>query len=122
MSYGKELILDLHDCDPSTFNRESLTMFFRRLCELIDMTPELLCFWDDVGVPPEECQMQAHTKGTTAVQFILTSNITVHTLDMLGKVFVNVFTCKDFEPQIAIDFAAKWFHGKVVASHVIERM
>ena len=122
MAYGKELILDLHECDPSTFNRASLTMFFRELCELIDMEPELLCFWDDVGLPLEECQTQPHTKGTTAVQFILTSNITVHTLDILKKVFVNVFTCKDFEPQAAIDFTAKWFRGKVAASHVVERL
>ena len=78
--YGQELILDLHGCDTSLFNRENLTMFFGLRCERVDMRPEALHFWDDVGLPPEECQTEPHTKGTSAVQFILTSTIVVHTL------------------------------------------
>ena len=37
--YGLELILDLHGCNPSTFNRESISKYFKRLCDLIDMKP-----------------------------------------------------------------------------------
>ena len=40
MAYGVELILDLHECDTTRFNREDLTRFFHDLCEAIDMTPE----------------------------------------------------------------------------------
>lgn len=35
--YGKELILDLHQCDPSTFDRESIESYFEQLCDLIEM-------------------------------------------------------------------------------------
>lgn len=121
MSYGKELILDLHDCDSSTFNRKSIKKFFKELCEQIDMERCQLNFWDDHGVSPDERQTEPHLKGTTAVQFILTSNIVIHTLDLMGNVYINIFSCKDFNSDIAKDFSAKWFKGKIVSSHEIDR-
>jgi len=78
MAYGKELIIDLHNCDSSTFTRKSIRDFFKELCELINMERCKLCWWDDHGVSPEEQQTEPHLKGTTAVQFILTSNITLN--------------------------------------------
>src|SRR4051812_31734648 len=88
--YGKELILDLHECDSSRFSRESLEQFFAELCDLIQMERCDLHFWDDVGVAPEEQQTDPKTKGTSAVQFILTSTIVVHTLDLTNAVYVNI--------------------------------
>lgn len=123
MPYGKELILDLHGCNTSLFTRDALSKFFQDLCKLIDMKAEDTYFWDDVGVPPKECQTTPHTKGTSAVQFILTSSIVVHTLDMLGKVFINIFSCKDFNAEDAEIFCAAFFQvTQVRTSMVVERM
>ena len=119
--YGKELILDLHYCDSMTFTRNSIKNYFRKLCELIDMERCKLCWWDDYGLPTEECQTEPHLKGTSAIQFILTSNITIHTLDLLSKAYINIFSCKDFDTDVAIKFSADWFKGEIVNSHVIER-
>jgi len=121
MPYGKELILDLHDCDLKSFGRRSLRKYFKELCELIDMQRCDLHFWDDVGVPKKYRQTEAHTKGTSAIQFILTSNITIHTLDELKKVFVNIFSCKEFDDEDAMYFTRRWFRGKIVQRKVIER-
>ena len=121
ITYGKELILDLHECDPSTFTRKSIKKFFKELCELIDMEREKLCWWDDYGVLPEEQETEPHLKGTTAIQFIKTSNITIHTLDLLKSVYLNIFSCKDFEPEIVKQFTEEWFKGKIVNNHIIER-
>jgi len=120
--YGKELILDLHHCDVIKFNRRALKGYFKLLCQKINMTPHKLCWWDDVGVPEGERQTDAKTKGTSAVQFIMESNVTVHTLDLLGKVFVNIFSCKDFDVKVAAKFTKRWFGGEIVSSHVIERL
>jgi len=120
-SYGKELILDLHECD-DVFTRASINKYFEDLCLLIDMKRCELYFWDDVGVAEEEKQTQAHTKGTSAVQFILTSNITIHTLDDLKKVFVNIFSCKDFDSDLAANHTEGWFGGKVVKRMEIDRI
>lgn len=121
MAYGKELILDLHDCDPATFNRKYIKQYFVKLCKLIDMERCKLSWWDDHGVAPDEKQTEPHLKGTSAVQFILTSNIVIHTLDMLGSVYINIFSCKDFNDEIAKNFSAEWFKGEIVSSHLIER-
>ena len=119
--YGKELILDLHRCDTGKFNRKDLRYFFKQICKLVDMKKCKCTFWDDVGVAKEERQTLPHTKGTSAVQFILTSSIVVHTLDDLGKVFVNLFSCKTFDSEIVKSFTADFFKGKIVQSNCIGR-
>ena len=121
-AYGFELILDLHDCDISTFNRKSLRSYFKRLCDAIGMQRCKLVFWDDVGVPEDERQSSPHTKGTSAVQFILTSNITVHTLDLLNAVYVNIFSCKHFDGETAEQLTKDWFNAQECCSRFIERI
>jgi len=113
-NYGKELILDLHNCDTSTFTRKSIRSYLKKLCILIDMKAEKLCWWDDHGVALEDQQIKPHTKGISAVQFILTSNITIHTLDLLRNAYINIFSCKDFDENIATRFSQKWFDGEIV--------
>ena len=121
-TYGKELIIDLHYCDATTFNRKNIKKYFIEICDLIDMERCKLSWWDDHGVPEEEQQTEPHLKGTTAVQFILTSNIVIHTLDLLGNVYINIFSCKDFDSDEAMKFTAEWFKGDIVSSHEIERI
>ena len=120
--YGVELILDLHGCDNSTFTRESISEYFETLCKLIDMKREALHFWDDVGVPEEDKQTSPHTQGTSAVQFILTSSIVIHALDQLGAIYINMFSCKEFDPNLAERFTIKWFNAKNCAARLIERI
>ena len=119
--YGKELILDIHNCDTSTFTRKSIRDFFKKLCDLIDMERCKLAWWDDYGVPPEEQETESHLKGTSAIQFIETSNITIHTLDLMENVYLNIFACKDFNTDIVKSFSEEWFKGKTVNSFVIGR-
>jgi S-adenosylmethionine/arginine decarboxylase-like enzyme len=120
--YGVELILDLHGCDRSTFNRDSIERYFERLCELIDMQREALHFWDDTGVPEDEKQTSPHTQGTSAVQFILTSSIIIHTLDQLDAVYVNMFSCKEFDPKLAEKFTVEWYGADECTARFIERI
>ena len=120
--YGVELILDLHGCAPSTFNRESISAYFERLCVLIDMKREALHFWDDIGVAEEDKQTSPHTQGTSAVQFILTSSIVIHTLDQLRAVYINMFSCKAFDPKVAEQFSVKWFGAGDCSARFIDRV
>ena len=117
-AYGQELVLDLHGCNKTVFNRKDLRRFFLLLCERIDMEPQKLCFWDDMGLPAAERQTEAHTKGTSAVQFILTSNITVHVLDLTGKVFINIFSCKRFDAHGATVFCVNFFRAKSIGTRL----
>jgi S-adenosylmethionine/arginine decarboxylase-like enzyme len=121
-TYGKELILDLHNCDTSVFNRTDLFRFFKDLCDIIDMEACDLHFWDDIDTPEEEKETEPHLVGTSAVQFIKTSNITVHTLDIMKRVYLNIFTCKDFDPDVATQFCQEFFQGEIKHRVEVDRI
>ena len=120
-SYGYELILDLHGCNISTFNRKSLTDYFKKLCEAIEMERCDLHFWDDIYLPDGEEYTLPHLKGVSAVQFIMTSNITIHTLELLKTVFINIFSCKGFDKEVAQKITEEWFCSSDSNSLFIER-
>lgn len=115
--YGKELILDLGSCDVTFFNRRSLGRFLTLLCKELEMEA---CerYWWDYGSKRQRELAPAHLAGISVVQFIKTSNITIHTIDKMNKVFLNVFSCKDFDSRKTMDFCSSYFHGKVL--HVTE--
>ena len=119
--YGKEVIIDLHNCDPKLFTRKSIENYFIDLCELIDMKREDLHWWDYDGQPEEYAAAPAHLKGISAIQFIQTSNITIHTLDELKQVYLNIFSCKDFDARTVIKFTRIWFNGVVKSAVIVRR-
>ncbi len=121
MSYGQELILDVHYCNSKKFTRNNLKQFFILLCKEIDMERCDLHFWDYEGHPEEYKKAPIHLKGISAVQFISTSNITIHTLDKLEKVFINIFSCKAFDGQKVINFVEKYFEGHVRTKVFVDR-
>ena len=131
--YGYELILDMHRCDLSRFDftflgftitrrRRFLKEYFKLLCEAIDMTRCKLTFWDDKYVLPWKRQTSPHTKGSSAVQFILTSNITLHYLELLNTVHINIFSCKPFDSKMAEELTKTWFGTLECTARFIERM
>lgn len=119
--YGKELILDIHDCDVSKFNRKDIRIYLAELCDnIIDMERADLHWWDYED-QEEHDDAPPHLKGTSCVQFIMTSTITIHSLEDLKKVFINIFTCKDFDENKAALFTARFFNGKVVTMESVIR-
>lgn len=121
--YGSELLLDLYDCDASTFTRNSINRFLEELCDKIDMERCDLHFWDYQDEDQEEYDKAPdHLKGTSVVQFISTSTIVIHTLDVLRVVYINMFSCKEFSADLAAAFAATWFKGRVLNRSLQRRM
>lgn len=121
-NFGYELLLDMHGCDVSTFNRESIKDYFKKICDAIGMKREDLHFWDYDGIPEEERSTEAHLLGTSAIQFITTSNIVVHTLDLTGAVYINIFSCKDYSVDVAKKVTCDWFKAKKCRANLIERI
>ncbi len=121
MAYGIELILDLHECS-TRFSRETITDFMWRITakEMLDMERADLHFWDYSNWD-EKMAAPDHLAGTSAVQFITTSNITIHTLDKLKVVYLNIFTCSDLNRKKVQDFCRKYWQGRIVTTQLIER-
>ncbi len=119
--YGQELILDLKDCDIKMFTRQFLETYFIGLCDLIDMEREDLHFWDDEGIPIKERRTEPHVVGITAVQFIITSSITIHALSKLKEAYINIFSCKEFDNIEAARFSSSYFGAKQFNINTIKR-
>ncbi|RPI82219.1 MAG: SET domain-containing protein-lysine N-methyltransferase [Nitrosopumilales archaeon] len=62
-------------------------------------------FWHDYSETP-------HLKGVSVMQFISTSNIVIHALDLLKTVFINIFSCKDFDYESAYAYTKKYFDSQ----------
>ncbi len=129
--YGIHLLFDLHGCNAKKFNRDDLAEFFHELCKVINMDDEDFHFWDDVGVPIEEQQTDPKTKGTSiggvckklvGLQFILTSTIVIHTLDLIHTAYVDIFTCKDFDVAKAEKYVKNWFETDDCRVQLVERI
>lgn len=123
-TYGYELVVDLKNCDRSKFNRKDLEEFCIQVCELTKMRRADLHFWDCDN--PEQYKLfeekAPHLCGTSLCQFIMTSNIIVHTIDPFNKCYINLFTCKPFEPSEALEFIKNYFSAEVSRHTFLERI
>lgn len=109
MIYGNELILDLKDC--SNIGRKSIGDFIEKLCELIRMKrwgkTQIVYFGKD------------RFKGYSVMQFITTSSIVGHfTKD---EIYLNIFSCKEFDIKEVICFTKKWFVATKCKSRFLRR-
>jgi len=119
--YGKELIIDLKECDASLFNRSHIEEYFKQICDLIQMKRAKFYFWDYEGDDEAKVEALDHLCGTSAVQFIETSNITIHALDRLREAYINIFSCKEFDEGLAAKFTADFFKAGEYDIAILER-
>ncbi|MFH0910666.1 MAG: S-adenosylmethionine decarboxylase [Planctomycetota bacterium] len=117
VTFGSELVLDLYDCDPETMRSgEKIRAYARELCRVIDMKP--------YGEPqtPYFGENNEYTKGYSLLQFIETSSIVGHFSEAKGSVYLNIFSCKEFDHKKAEQFTWKYFRAKrVVARSLIRK-
>ena len=119
--YGKELLLDLELCRRPDLGRAAIRGFLTRLCELIDMKPEDLHFWDFEGDPEGYATALPHLRGVSAVQFIRTSTIVIHALDEPRSVYVNIFSCKDYDSAAVLRLASEYWQTASLTSQEVLR-
>lgn len=118
--YGREVLLDVVDADPAKFTRASIEEFLGRLCGALYLERADLHFWD-YDTPEERAEAPAHLRGVSAVQFVTTSTVVVHTLDESKQVLINVFGCGEIDAAVVERVAVSHFGGRVAAMHSIER-
>ncbi|MFA4907002.1 MAG: S-adenosylmethionine decarboxylase [archaeon] len=109
-------MLDLNDCNPEILN--DLETCFKLLSELplqIKMTkitqPYVFRYNAD---DPEE-------SGITGVVIIAESHISLHTYPKKKFVFVDLFSCKPFDTEMAKNYVVNFFQSKSVKSFIRER-
>jgi S-adenosylmethionine/arginine decarboxylase-like enzyme len=114
--YGIEAILDFHDCDTSVFTSEKLLDFVKNLIKITDMEPH-----GDPIIWEDHASQEPHLNGTSVFQWIKTSNIVLHTMDLTKLALLNLFSCKPFDPNVVRDYGREFFKTDMVYLKIIER-
>jgi S-adenosylmethionine decarboxylase len=115
-NFGVELILNLSNCDIDIItSAEKLTEYAQQLCKVIDMIPYGDPFVERFGLNHPK------TAGYTLVQLIETSSIVGHFSEEWKTAYLNIFSCKDFDVNIARDFTTEFFKAKVTKELVVTR-
>lgn len=117
MSYwGFHALFDCASCDNDKItDRENIYNFIKELVEKIDMVA--------FGEPMiEHFATHDPTKaGWSFVQMIETSNITGHLVDSNGDAYIDVFSCKPFDIDVAQQVICKYFNPDKVRVNYITR-
>lgn len=113
-NWGKLLALDLYECAVNRLaDPAGLKNFMNDLVKVVDMVAHGECYIDRFGI--------GDLQGYSAMQFIETSSITIHIDEKGNRVFIDIFSCKDFDVQKAEKFSQKYFGAKTTKSTILLR-
>ena len=114
--FGWHLMLDLHQCDVRRFgDPDEVREFAARLVELIDMRRFGDPWVQRFGAPGSTAE------GLTLVQLIETSSLVVHFSEALRTLYLDLFSCKRFDPSEVADFTCRYFSGATRRAEFTER-
>ena len=103
--WGISSSIDIYECDPETIrNAEKIRQFVVELCDLIEMKR----YMDTLVVHFGEDEKVA---GFSMVQLIETSLISAHFANLTNTTYLDVFSCKPYDPAVVAEFAQKFFGG-----------
>lgn len=113
-SWGKHLVLDIAGCAPKQIRCAHVIYdFTKTLVDRIDMQA--------YGEPQIVMFGSGNKKGYTLVQLIETSNICAHFVEETNDMYLDVFSCKDFDPDVVRETVAEYFEPRRMKHTVLIR-
>lgn len=114
-AWGMETIIDLKSCDPELIrNADAIKQYVKELCELIEMKT----FGETIVVHFGEDEKVA---GYSMIQLIETSLISGHFANITNNIYINIFSCKEYDPYKAAEFTKEFFKGTEYSMNVVLR-
>ena len=113
-TWGKHLMIDAARLNgPAIRNPTRIHHFTAALVKRIDMIP----------YGPAQVVMfgSGNKKGYTMVQLIETSNICAHFVEENNSMYLDVFSCKDFDPIVVKETVEEFFEAKHMKLKVLTR-
>jgi S-adenosylmethionine/arginine decarboxylase-like enzyme len=111
-AWGLAGSFDIYNCDPATIrDAGKIKEFVAELCDLIEMKR----FGDTMVVDFGDDERVA---GYSMVQLIETSLISAHFANKTNATYLDVFSCKPYNPNIVADFAKRFFGGSECIAQV----
>jgi S-adenosylmethionine/arginine decarboxylase-like enzyme len=112
-AWGMLAAIDLHGCERSRLaDPDSIRRFVPALIAAIGMRAHGALMIERFG--------DDELEGWSALQFIETSSITIHADEVFGRCFIDVFSCRPFDPDTAAAIAVAHFGGTPTV-RVLER-
>lgn len=112
--WGYHLIMDCYGCDLDAMtSKDVISEFTKSLVEKIDMVP--------YGEPQIVHFGTGNKEGFTLIQLIETSNISGHFANDDRKIFLDVFSCKEFDPNIVYEHVIEFFNPEEIIMNPIMR-
>ncbi len=101
--------LDIKNCNPDLIcSAEAIKDYVIQLCDLIEMKR----FQETTVVNFGEDEKVA---GYSMVQLIETSLISGHFANLTNAAYIDVFSCKIYDPYVAAEFTRKFFQASDAA-------
>lgn len=94
-------------------NHDVIKSFFANLLKDLEMKP--LSDLQLISVDNKE------GRGTSAVQMITTSSITFHSDDKYYCAFIDIFSCKSYDPHSVIELVKKYFAPQKIKTKFLNR-
>ena len=111
---GQLTIINVYECDEGFVKSKArLTKFCGELCKVIKMKA--------YGKPIVDRFGKGELEGWSGVQRIETSSIVVHMDEFENKVFIDIFSCKNFGAEKARDFSRKFFKARKAICKTVMR-
>lgn len=102
-SWGILTSIDIHNCCPFRIrDPDQIKKYVDELCKLIDMKKYGNCQVVNFG-------QEEKVAGYSLVQLIETSCITGHFSNQTNRSYIDIFSCKYYDPKIASEFTANFF-------------
>lgn len=113
--WGIASAIDIYNCDPAKIrDADLIRQFVVELCDLIEMKrfgeTQVVHFGEDEKVA-----------GFSMVQLIETSLISAHFANKTNATYLDVFSCKAYDPETVRHFAQNYFGGSFSRLNVTYR-
>src|ERR1043165_9700472 len=113
--WGVSASIDLYECDLALMqNADAIREFVKILCDRIKMRrygeTQVVYFGDDPRVT-----------GFSMTQLIETSLISAHFADASCAIYLDVFSCAQYEPEEAAKFAAEYLKARTHRLNIVYR-
>lgn len=111
--YGKHQIVNAARCNERLLDKAVIAQFMTDLVDRIDMVA--------FGDPIVERFGEGIEVGISAVQLIQTSAIVIHTNDNARDLYLDVFSCKDFDADTVSAIVNEYFAPESAETQVFLR-
>ena len=104
-AYGLYSSVDIYNCDPEIMrDADMIKLYLMQLCDLLEMHHS-----DDTNTI--KFNSEKKKEGYSILKQIDTSIITGHFANLKNTAYIDIFSCRYFDPEVVAHFTVSYFKG-----------